>query len=98
LKTTKERWGTYQLFDGDEDTRHGINLSIFTMGRFVSIKRQKLSRTTSMEVNDGESKQEQRTKCRVPGAIPQDLGGVPRTISKGHGSRTTLFEDLDRAS
>jgi len=46
-----------------------------------------------MEVNDDESKQEQRTKCRVPGAIPQDLGGVPRRIPKGHGSRTTLFED-----
>ncbi|MGZ3621691.1 MAG: hypothetical protein ACXWPG_01185 [Ktedonobacteraceae bacterium] len=37
---------------------------------------------TSKEVNDGESKQEQRTKCRVPGAIPQDLGGVPGTIPK----------------
>jgi len=35
LKTTKERKGTYQLFDGDEDTRNGISLSIFTMGGFA---------------------------------------------------------------
>jgi len=32
LNTTKERWGAYQLYDGDEGARHGICHSIFIMG------------------------------------------------------------------